>query len=35
MGSADIIVDAESSRNRGRDNLGNENNPGLFPRAQD
>lgn len=34
MGSAGI-ADAESSRNRGRGNLGNDNHPGLLPSAED
>lgn len=35
MGSADIIVDAKSSRNRGRRKLRNENRPGLFPSTEE
>lgn len=35
MESADIIADAESSRNRGRGNLGSDSHPGLFPTAED
>lgn len=35
MESADIIADAQSSGNRGRGNLGNDNHPGLFPTAED